>query len=97
MSGAYSLVMLTRTRSSARDPHGFRPLVIGRLGEAWLLASETCALDLMEAEYVRDVEPGEIVLIDRRAALGQAVPAEAPRHCVFEYVYFARPTRRSGA
>ena len=66
LSGAYSLVMLTPdTLVGCRDPHGFRPLVIGRLGKTWLLASETCALDLLEAEYVRDVEPGEIVLIDQ--------------------------------
>jgi amidophosphoribosyltransferase len=93
VEGAYSLVMLTPdTLVGCRDPHGFRPLVIGRLGETWLLASETCALDLLEAEFVRDVEPGEIVLIDR-AGLRSAkpFPVKRPLPCVFEYVYFARP------
>jgi amidophosphoribosyltransferase len=93
VSGAYSLVMLTPdTLVGCRDPHGFRPLVLGRLGESWLLASETCALDLLEAEYVRDVEPGEIVLIDQGGL--RSVKPFAPRkqlQCVFEYIYFARP------
>ena len=92
-SGAYSLVMLTPTSLvGCRDPHGFRPLCIGRLGETWLLASETCALDLLEAEYVRDVEPGEIVLIDERGLRSlRPFPPRRPQPCVFEYVYFARP------
>ena len=93
LSGAYSLVMLTPdTLVGCRDPHGFRPLVIGRLGKTWLLASETCALDLLEAEYVRDVEPGEIVLIDRNGLRSvKPFPAKKQLQCVFEYVYFARP------
>jgi amidophosphoribosyltransferase len=93
VTGAYSLVMLTPdTLVGCRDPHGFRPLVIGRLGEAWLLASETCALDLLEAEFVRDVDPGEIVLIDRTGLRSvQPFPPRRPLQCVFEYVYFARP------
>ena len=92
-SGAYSLVMLTPTMLvGCRDPHGFRPLCIGRLAETWLLASETCALDLLEAEYVRDVEPGEIVLIDERGLRSlRPFPPRRPQPCVFEYVYFARP------
>jgi amidophosphoribosyltransferase len=92
-SGAYSLVMLTPTMLvGCRDPHGFRPLCVGRLGETWLLASETCALDLLEAEYVRDVEPGEIVLIDERGLRSlKPFPPRRPLPCVFEYVYFARP------
>jgi amidophosphoribosyltransferase len=93
LQGAYSLVLLTpETLIGCRDPYGFRPLVIGRLGETWLLASETCALDLLEAEYVRDVEPGEIVLID--AAGLRSIKPFPPRkqlQCVFEYIYFARP------
>ena len=93
LSGAYSLVMLTPdTLIGCRDPHGFRPLVVGRLGRTWLLASETCALDLLEAEYVRDVEPGEIVLIDQNGLRSmKPFPAKKQLQCVFEYVYFARP------
>jgi amidophosphoribosyltransferase len=93
VTGAYSLVMLTPdTLVGCRDPHGFRPLVIGRLGETWLLASETCALDLLEAEFVRDVEPGEIVLIDRSGLRSvKPFPARRQLQCIFEYVYFARP------
>src|SRR5215470_9096285 len=91
--GAYTLLLLTReSLIGVRDPSGFRPLTLGRLGESWLLASETCALDLMEAEVVRDVEPGEIVVVDRRGptSLKPFRPA-AHLQCVFEYVYFARP------
>ncbi|HZS33180.1 MAG TPA: amidophosphoribosyltransferase [Methylomirabilota bacterium] len=93
VSGAYSLVMLTpETLVGCRDPHGFRPLVIGRLGDAWLLASETCALDLLEAEFVRDVEPGEIVLIDAQGLRSvKPFPPKRQLQCVFEYIYFARP------
>jgi amidophosphoribosyltransferase len=91
--GAYSLVVLTPGRLiGVRDPHGFRPLVLGRLGETWLLASETCALDLLEAEFVRDVEPGEIVLIDGEGVRSlRPFPPAKSLGCVFEYVYFARP------
>src|SRR5439155_15261607 len=65
--GAYTLLLLTREMViGVRDPSGFRPLTLGRLGETWLLASETCALDLMEAQVVRDVDPGEILVIDAR-------------------------------
>ena len=91
--GAYSLVFLTETQLiAARDPHGFRPLVIGRLGDATVITSETCALDLVGAEYGREVLPGEIVIVD--AAGLQSVRPFTPaavHHCVFEYVYFARP------
>jgi amidophosphoribosyltransferase len=75
-----------------RDPSGFRPLTLGQLGDTWLLASETCALDLMEAKIVRDVEPGEILVVDQRGlhSLKPFRPAERLQ-CVFEYVYFARP------
>ena len=91
--GAYSLVILTPdTLIGCRDPHGFRPLVIGRLGDTWLLASETCALDLLEAEFVRDVEAGEIVFIDGSGLRSlKPFPAKRPLQCVFEYIYFARP------
>ena len=93
VQGAYSLVILTRTALYAiRDAHGFRPLTIGRLGGAWLVASETCAMDLMEAKIEREVEPGEIVVIDDTGL--RSIRAFAPAEhlqCVFEYVYFARP------
>jgi amidophosphoribosyltransferase len=94
IEGAYSLVILTEQELiGVRDPHGFRPLSIGRLGNAWVLASETCAFDLIQAQFVRDVAPGEIVLINQNGL--RSVPA-FPDHsrrafCIFEYVYFARP------
>ncbi len=93
VTGAYTLLVLTRDALiGCRDPHGFRPLVLGRLGESWLLASETCALDLLEAEFVRDVEPGEMVLIDREGPRSlKAFPPRRQLQCVFEYIYFARP------
>jgi amidophosphoribosyltransferase len=76
-----------------RDPHGFRPLSIGKLGDAWVLASETCAFDLIQAQFVRDVEPGEIVIINKDGIKSiQAFPEQQRRaFCIFEYVYFARP------
>jgi amidophosphoribosyltransferase len=91
--GAYSLVFLTeRQLIAARDPHGLRPLVIGRIGDAWVVASETCALDLVDATYVREVLPGEVVVIDERGLESVRPFPAAPAHrCVFEYVYFARP------
>jgi amidophosphoribosyltransferase len=93
VTGAYSLVLLTPDAVYAiRDPHGFRPLTLGRLGDAWVIASETCALDLMEAAYVRDVEPGEILVIsDGEPRSLRPFPAKERLECVFEYVYFARP------
>lgn len=93
VQGAYSLLLLTRDGLYAvRDRHGFRPLSLGRLGDSWIVASETCALDLMEATPERDVEPGELVVIrgDGLRSLRAFPPAER-LHCVFEYVYFARP------
>ena len=95
VEGAYSLVLETDdgTLIGARDPHGFRPLVIGRLKDAYVLSSETSSFDLIEAEFLREVEPGELVIIDdhglRSERLGPAAPP--PRFCVFEHVYFARP------
>jgi amidophosphoribosyltransferase len=76
-----------------RDPHGFRPLCIGKIDNAWVLASETCALDLIHAKFVRDVEPGEIVVINQDGLSSiQAFPEHERRaFCIFEYVYFARP------
>jgi amidophosphoribosyltransferase len=93
VSGAYSLLILTPEAIYAvRDPAGFRPLAVGRLGPSWVVASETCALDLIEAQYVREVEPGEIVRIaDDGLTSFRAAPPGDRQHCVFEYVYFARP------
>ena len=91
--GAYSLVLLTENCLIAvRDPHGFRPLVIGKLNDATIVASETCALDLVRAEYVREVEPGEMLVITDEGvrSLHPFAPATT-RRCIFEYVYFARP------
>jgi len=91
--GAFSFVMMTKDRViGARDPHGFRPLALGRLDDAWVVCSETCAMDLIGARYVRDVEPGEMVIIS--AAGLRSVKPFAPAHqsqCIFEHVYFARP------
>jgi amidophosphoribosyltransferase len=97
--GAYSLLFLTLDKLiAARDPYGFRPLVLGRFPEgknrgAYVFASETCALDLIEAEYVRDVEPGEIVTIGPDGTMESLKPFPPVRHakCIFEYIYFARP------
>jgi amidophosphoribosyltransferase len=96
VEGAYCLLtLLDETLLAARDPHGWRPLAIGRLGEAWVFASETCALDIVGATFVRDVRPGEIVAIDRHGMRSiQALEAAAPTRCVFEHVYFARPDSR---
>ena len=93
VQGAFSLLMLTKDRLiGVRDPHGFRPLAIGQLGDAFVLASETCALDLIGASYVRDVEPGELVVIGPQG-LRSIKPFAAAKlsHCIFEHVYFARP------
>ncbi len=95
VSGAFSLVCLTETRLiGVRDPMGFRPLVLGRLIDSggFVLASETCALDLMGAEFVRDVAPGEMIIISADGIESrQPFPPEGRRMCVFEYIYFARP------
>jgi amidophosphoribosyltransferase len=93
LRGAFSLALLTRDRLIAvRDPHGFRPLCLGRLGDAVVVCSETCALDLIGATYVRDVEPGEVLVV---GALGiRSLKPFSPQplaHCIFEHVYFARP------
>jgi amidophosphoribosyltransferase len=93
VEGAYSLVALTQTGLiGVRDPVGVRPLVLGRLGDAWILASETCAFDIIGADFERDVEPGEMIVIDS-TGLHSRKPFEPARKrlCVFEYIYFARP------
>ena len=93
VQGAFSLAMLTKDRLIAvRDPHGFRPLALGRLGDAWVVASETCAMDLIGATYERDVEPGEIVIISADGLKSiKPFPPAPLAHCIFEHVYFARP------
>jgi amidophosphoribosyltransferase len=96
VEGAYSLVLLTDDERviGVRDPHGFRPLVIGKLKGSYVLSSETCSFDLIEAEFVREVAPGEIVIIDKDGLHSHHLPAgrpQATRRCVFEHVYFARP------
>ena len=93
VEGAYSLVALTRKKLiGVRDPLGVRPLVIGKLDGSYVLASETCALDIIDAEFVRDVKPGEMVVIsDDGLQSYQPFPIQRPRFCVFEYIYFARP------
>jgi amidophosphoribosyltransferase len=93
VQGAYSLVILTRDALYAiRDAHGFRPLTLGRLDTSWVVASETCALDLLEAAFEREVEPGEMIVVDDTGLRSVRVFPPAERlACVFEYVYFARP------
>jgi amidophosphoribosyltransferase len=93
VEGAYSLLVLTTDEMIAvRDPRGFRPLNLGRLGDAWLVASETCAFDLLNAQYVREIEPGEMVRISRSGVESIRFAPEKPlQQCIFEHVYFARP------
>lgn len=91
--GAYSLVFLTETRMVAvRDPRGFRPLVLGEVDGAYVVASETCALDLIEARFVREIEPGEMVVFDKQGMTSyHPFEKRTPAPCIFEFVYFARP------
>ncbi|MGH2708234.1 MAG: amidophosphoribosyltransferase, partial [Actinomycetota bacterium] len=92
LRGAFSLTLMDeRTVFGARDPHGLRPLVLGRLAEGYALASETCALDIMGATLIREIEPGELVEIDERGVRSHRFAPATPALCVFEYVYFARP------
>ncbi len=93
VKGAYSIVMLTRNSVVAiRDPRGFRPLSLGKLNGGWAVASETCAFDLVGAEYIRDVAPGEMIFIDDKGLRSSTpLPAVKPSHCIFELIYFARP------
>ena len=93
IQGAFSLVMMTENEViGVRDPHGFRPLCIGKLEDSYVLSSESCALDLIGAKLVRDVEPGEIVILDSNGMRSvKPLPEEPHRFCIFEYVYFARP------
>jgi amidophosphoribosyltransferase len=94
IEGAYSLVIMTEKELiGVRDPHGFRPLCIGKKDDAYVLSSESTALDLIQAKFIRDVEPGEIVIINEEGLTSlQAFPEQTRRaFCIFEYVYFARP------
>lgn len=98
LEGAFSLLLMTKKQLIvARDRHGFRPLSLGELGTARVVASETCAFDLVGARYLREIEPGELLTIDERGATStRFVPPEAVKksHCIFEHVYFARPDSR---
>ena len=93
VSGAFSLVMLTpESLIAVRDPHGFRPLALGRIGDTYVVCSDTCAMDLIGAEYVREVEPGEVLVIGPSGLRSYMPFAPTPSaHCIFEHVYFARP------
>jgi len=93
VKGAYCITLMTETKLiGARDPHGFRPLCLGKLEDGWVLSSETCGLDVVGAEFVRDVKPGEMVVIDENGV--QSYQFAEPKQlasCIFEYIYFARP------
>ena len=93
VEGAYSLVFIAPDRIiGVRDPHGFRPLALGRLGEAHIITSESCALDLIDGTLVREIEPGEMVVLGPGGATSyRPFPKVQPAQCIFEYVYFARP------
>jgi amidophosphoribosyltransferase len=93
LKGAYSLVIMTQDKLiGARDPFGIRPMCIGKLGNGWVLASESCALDTIGAELVRDVKPGEVIVIDECGLTAiQALPGRKDAMCIFEFIYFARP------
>jgi len=91
--GGFALVMCAEGKLiGIRDPHGIRPMSLGRLGDAYILASETCAFDIIGAEFVREIDPGEMIIIDQDGIQSFApFPKVAPRPCIFEYVYFSRP------
>jgi amidophosphoribosyltransferase len=93
VQGSYSLLLITEDELiGVRDPHGFRPLVLGELDGAYVLASETCAFDLIEATYIREIEPGEMVVINNKGIHSSFPLTRAePSHCIFEFIYFARP------
>jgi amidophosphoribosyltransferase len=92
IKGAYALTIMTNEKLiGVRDKHGMRPLVLGKLGEGYVLASETCALDTIGAQFIRDINPGEIVIIDQSGVKSIQTKTEKKAICVFEYIYFARP------
>ncbi len=96
VKGAYSLVVLTREKLIAvRDPHGFRPLCLGRYQDSYVVASESCAFDIIGAKYLRDIEPGEMVVLGDGELVSRRLSVEAPeKRCIFEHVYFSRPDSR---
>ena len=98
IQGAFSLLIMSeRELIAVRDPFGWRPLVLGKLDGAYVLASETCAFDLIHAEFVREIAPGEVLIIDENGLRSEfPFPAEQPAFCMFEYVYFARPDSMIG-
>jgi amidophosphoribosyltransferase len=90
--GAYSMLLVHgRALYAARDPNGFRPLALGRLGQGWVAGSESCAFDLVGARWEREVQPGELVVIDERGCRSERIAPAAPAPCVFEWIYFSRP------
>ncbi len=94
VEGAFSIVAMTRTKMiGVRDPLGVRPLVLGKVADGWVLSSETCALDIIGAEHVRDIEPGEMVVISEKDGVESTFPfrPRKSRFCIFEHVYFSRP------
>ncbi len=94
VKGAYSILFLTEGKLiAARDNYGFRPLVLGKIKDGYVFSSETCAFDLIEAEYIREVEPGEMIIIDTNGIKSERIPGEKTKksYCVFEHIYFARP------
>jgi amidophosphoribosyltransferase len=92
IKGAYALVIMTEDKLiAAQDPNGLRPLSLGRLGEAWVVASETCAFDVVGAEYVREVKPGEMIVIDENGLRSEIVSSSNQAICSMEYIYFSRP------
>lgn len=103
VEGAYSLILLTDDKLiAARDPLGFKPLSIGKIGDSFVVASETCAFDINSAEFVRDVNPGELIVIDEDVLISKSIKSfnishisEIPKHCIFEYIYFSRPDSRT--
>ena len=92
LRGAFSLVFMDQgTLYAARDPQGIRPLVLGRLERGWVVASETAALDIVGASYIREIEPGELIAVDEHGLRATCFAAPAPKGCLFEFVYLARP------
>jgi amidophosphoribosyltransferase len=98
VEGAFSIIAMTRTKMiGVRDPLGVRPLMLGKLNDSWFLASETCALDIVGAEFVREVEPGEMVIITKDGVKSEhPFRKDVSKFCVFEYVYFSRPDSMIG-
>lgn len=97
VKGAYSIVFLLKDRIiAARDPHGFRPLCVGKLGDAYIFASESCAFDLLGADYVREIEPGEMCVATKNGleSINFCKPADPSAKCIFEFIYFSRPDSR---